>query len=162
MRSWIVTCLVLPLLMLATGCGQRDPVQLELREYQRVVIGPINADEERFQQELANAEMASPKGEMAPGALLPVFRDKLLPIYQEILSRTKAHKARSPQVAALHADIVAFYEVGVADLKRCVDALVANDQKALAEAQAAMLGRDADGLAGRLERLYTKHKLSVE
>ena len=53
MRSWIVTCLVLPLLMLATGCGQRDPVQLELREYQRVVIGPINADEERFQQELA-------------------------------------------------------------------------------------------------------------
>lgn len=162
MRTLMLTVLVLPMVLTATGCGRRDPVQLELREYQRLVIGPINAGEERFQEELARAEAARPGEALTPEELLPVFRESLLPIYQEILSRAKAHTPRSPQVAAVHAEVLRFYEVGVRDLERCVDALVARDLEALEQAQQAMLGRDADGLSGRLERLYRKHELSLE
>jgi hypothetical protein len=154
---------VLALLAFATcGCGRRDPVQLELREYQRTVVGAITEDEERFSAELAAADEAHPKGDVPDEALLAVFRDKLLPIYEGILARAKAHKPRAAQIGAVHAELVGFYAVGVDDLKRCVEALTARDGKALAEVQQEMSARDADGLVGRLERLYAKHKLAIE
>lgn len=162
MRPALLALLCLPLVLATTGCGQRDPVQLELREYQRVVVGPLTADEELFSEELAKAEEADPKGELTANALLPLFRDTLLPIYRRTLERTQAHRPRSPQVTALHAEVVAYYETGLRDLERCVAAMTAGDRKALEEVQQAMVSRDADGLAGRMERLYARHHLSIE
>lgn len=162
MRSVLLALVCLPLVLATTGCGRRDPVQLELREYQRVVVGPLTADEELFSEELAKVEEADPKGELTPAALLPLFRDRLLPIYQRVLERTQAHRPRSAQVAALHAEVLAYYEAGRRDLERCVAAMTAGDRKALEEVQQAMVSRDADGLAGRMERLYTRHHLSIE
>lgn len=158
---------IMPVLFLAaafvlTGCGRRDPVQLELREYQRTVISPLTEDEERFQAELAQAEEAHPRGELSREVTLPLFRDRLLPIYEGILARARAHRPRAAALAKLHAELVQFYEIGVGDLKKCTDALAASDDLTLAAAQQAMMGRDPDGLTGRLERLYARHKLSIE
>jgi hypothetical protein len=152
---------LLVLVLFMTGCGSGDPVRTELWAFQRTVVQPITAAEERLDQELNDA--AAPRTASASyEAREATLQKRIKPCYEDIVTIIQRYNPKAEAIRAIQSELLLYYQTAVSELDKSIAALRSRDPGAVHNAEQALLGMEASGVTGRLERLYAAHGLKVE